>query len=419
MYVRIRENLPEQASDPGRARTARRVSANVLALGITSLITDISSEMVVAVLPLYFVLSLQLSPLSFGVIDGLYHGVAALVRIASGVIADRWGRYKEVAAAGYGLSAVAKLGLLAAGSAWTAMVGVILVDRSGKGLRTSPRDALISLSTAADNLGHAFGVHRALDTAGALAGPLVAFAILWTAPGAFDAVFVVSFFIALIGLSVLLLFVRNHRVVRPGDDPRPSFRSAARLLADRPFRAVVVVGALLSLVTLSDGFLYLVLQRQLDLSVGFFPLLYVATATVYLALAVPLGRLADRVGRSRVFVAGYVLLAGAYLVLLNPGTGAVGVVLAVLMFGAFYAATDGVLMAMASAVLPESLRTSGLSVLTTFTSLGRLFASILFGALWTVFGQSSALVVVFFGLAGALALAVSILFRRQEVVVDA
>jgi MFS family permease len=407
--------MPAQASPTGRARTARHISANVLALGITSLITDISSEMVVAVLPLYFVLYLQLSPLSFGVIDGLYHGVAALVRIASGVIADRWGRYKEVAAAGYGLSAVAKLGLVAAGSMWTAMVGVILVDRSGKGLRTSPRDALISLSTAAENLGHAFGVHRALDTAGALAGPLVAFGILWTAPGAFDAVFVVSFFIAVIGLSVLLLFVRNHRVVRDVDDPRPSLRTAVGLLADRRFRPVVVVGALLSLVTLSDGFLYLVLQRQLDLSVGFFPLLYVATATVYLALAVPVGRLADRVGRGRVFVAGYALLAGVYLVLLSPGSGLVGVVLAVAMFGAFYAATEGVLMAMASAVLPESLRTSGLSVLTTFTSLGRLCASILFGALWTVFGQSSALVVVFVGLLGALALAVPLVVRRQEV----
>ena len=188
-------------------------------------------------------------------------------------------------------------------------------------------------------------------------------------------------------------------MTRTVDDPRPSLRTAAGLLADRRFRPVVVVGALLSLVTLSDGFLYLVLQRQLDLSVGFFPLLYVATATVYLALAVPLGRLADRVGRGRVFVGGYALLGGVYLILLIPGSGLVGVVLAVAMFGAFYAATEGVLMAMAGAVLPESLRTSGLSVLTTFTSIGRLFASILFGALWTVFGQSSALMVVFVGLA--------------------
>jgi MFS family permease len=130
---------------------------------------------------------------------------------------------------------------------------------------------------------------------------------------------------------------------------------------------------------------------------------------------VPVGRLADRVGRGRVFVAGYALLAGVYLVLLSPGSGLAGVVLAVAMLGAFYAATEGVLMAMASAVLPESLRTSGLSVLTTFTSLGRLCASILFGALWTVFGQSSALVVVFVGLLGALALAVPLVVRRQEV----
>lgn len=414
MYVRLRENTPASADGPTKRSRRIRVSGNVLALGFTSMITDISSEMVTAVLPLYFVVYLQLTPLSFGVIDGMYHGVTAVVRIISGIFTDRWRRYKEVAAAGYGLSAVAKLGLLAAGSAWGAVVGVILVDRTGKGIRTAPRDALISLSTASRNLGHAFGVHRAMDTFGALLGPLVAFAILWSAPGAYDAVFVVSFFVAVIGVSVIVIFARNRT---PSDDVpaslRPSARATADLLRDRRFRVLVITGGLLGLVTLSDGFLYLVLQRQLDLAVGFFPLLYVATALVYLLLAVPIGRLADRVGRARVFLGGYALLIGVYVVLLNPGMGAVGVVGAVVLFGTFYAATDGVLMAMASAVLPESMRTSGLSVLTTVTSLGRLFASILFGALWTVLGQAGAVVVVLAGLIVCVIVAAVVLPVRE------
>src|SRR5262249_22370723 len=167
------------------------MSANVLFLGLTSMVTDISSEMISTILPLYLVFTLHLAPLEFGIVDGLYQGAAALVRVASGFVADRWRRHKEVAALGYALSAVCKLGILAAGSVWTALAGIVLIDRIGKGIRTAPRDALISLSSPQEELGTAFGVHRALDTAGAMIGPLVAFGLLALTPGAFDAIFVV------------------------------------------------------------------------------------------------------------------------------------------------------------------------------------------------------------------------------------
>ena len=129
----------------GTARTTSFPALNrtVWALGLTSLFTDISSEMVACILPVYLVLHLGLSPLAFGVIDGLYQGAAALVRIAAGVLADRWRRHKEIAAAGYGLSAACRLLILAAGSTWSTIAGVVAVDRLGKGIRTAPRDALI------------------------------------------------------------------------------------------------------------------------------------------------------------------------------------------------------------------------------------------------------------------------------------
>jgi MFS family permease len=308
VYTQIRESLPDASSErsPRGPRIGFWVSSNVVLLGVTSLITDISSEMVSSILPLYFVFYLQLNPLSFGAIDGLYHGVAALVRIAAGVIADRGRRPKQVAAAGYGVSALAKLGLLAAGPAWAAVTTVIVIDRVGKGIRTAPRDALISLSSPVGYLGRAFGVHRALDTAGALVGPLLAFGLLAMAANAFDVIFVVSFCIAVIGLTVLLLFVENRAA--PTNEARSvdrvDLRSALALVTRGDFRIVVVAGGLLSLVTLSDGFLYLLLQRRMDVSLGFFPLLYVGTAIVYLALAIPAGRLADRIGRPPVFLAG-------------------------------------------------------------------------------------------------------------------
>lgn len=369
-----------------------RVGRNVLFLGLTSLFTDISSEMISTILPLYLVFTLHLTPLRFGVVDGLYQGAAAVVRLASGLVADRWRRHKEVAAAGYALSAFCKLGFLAVGGVWTALAGIVLLDRTGKGIRTAPRDALISLSTPREELATAFGVHRALDTAGAMLGPLIAFGLLALAPGAFDAIFVVSFCTALVGLGILTLFVEN----RPSAPEAAvtgapvSLSLAFGLLRTPRFRMLVLIGAILGLATVSDGFLYLGLQRRLNFNVGFFPLLYVATALVYMMLAVPVGRLADHIGRGRVFIGGYVLLLVVYTSLLLPALGLFDLFVYLLLFGAYYAATDGVLMAMGSAVLPPELRTSGLALLATATSLSRLLASVLFGALWTWSGVEMA-----------------------------
>jgi MFS family permease len=402
----------ENSGDVLKSRLFRRswprVSRNVLFLGLTSLFTDISSEMVSTILPLYLVFILRLTPLEFGVIDGLYQGATALVRLLSGLVADRWRRHKEVAATGYALSVVCKLGFLIAGSAWLALASVVLLDRIGKGIRTAPRDALISLSSRRQELATAFGMHRALDTAGAMLGPVVAFGLLALAPDAFDVIFVVSFCIALIGLGVITLFVENRPVADTLDvDPaRPavSLSAAASLLRAPRFRVLVLIGTALSLATMSDGLLYLGLQRRLNFGVGFFPLLYVTTALIYMLLAIPIGRLADRFGRGRVFVGGYALLLLVYTSLLLPTIGLFEVFVYLVLFGAYYAATDGVLMALASTILPPDLRTRGLALLTTATSLSRLFASVLFGLLWTWWGVEMAVSLF------AVALIVAILF---------
>lgn len=164
---------------PPRGTGARRaVAGNVIALGAVSLVTDVSAEMVTAVLPLYLVVGLGVSPLAFGALDGLYQGASALSRLVGGHVADRAQRRKLVAGTGYALSAGCKLALLAATTPW-AVGAVLAADHTGKGLRTAPRDALISLSCPPEEQGRAFGVHRAMDTAGALLGPLAAFAVLW------------------------------------------------------------------------------------------------------------------------------------------------------------------------------------------------------------------------------------------------
>ncbi|MFC9331879.1 MFS transporter, partial [Kitasatospora sp. NPDC057015] len=332
MYLADRRGTTAPASAataPGTSpgRRAAAVPGTVLALGAVSLITDVSSEMVSAVLPLYLLTGLGLSPLGFGVLDGLNNGVGALVRLAGGHLADR-GRsgHKTVAAIGYGLSALCKPLLLLAHT--VPMIGaVIAVDRTGKGLRTAPRDAMISLATEPEHRGRAFGVHRAMDTAGALLGPLVAFAVLRLAGGplladggggAYDAVFAVSGCIAALGVLVLLLFVPGRLGRTTPSGPPASLRAGIALLRLPELRRLTICAVLLGLTTVSDSFLFLLLQRRLGLSAQLFPLLPLGTAAAFLLLAVPLGALADRIGRRRLFLAGHGLLLLAYGLLLGP-----------------------------------------------------------------------------------------------------
>ena len=388
------------------------VRRNVWALGFTSLFTDVSSEMVATVLPVYLVLYLGLTPFQFGIVDGLYHGVTALLRLASGVAVDRGGRCKEIALAGYGASAVSRLALLAAGASWPLIAGVVAFDRAAKGARTVPRDVLISLSSRPDGLATAFGVHRALDSAGAMLGPLIALAILAALPNAFDVVFVASFSVAVVGLGVLLLFVTNAE--RP-PAPAPAPASATPLAAGRRILEVpgllrlTVAATMLGAATVSDGFLYLLLQREAGFNPGLFPLLYVGTSGCYLALAVPAGGLADRIGRQRAFLAGYGLLAAAYAATMQSGIGLPGVAACLLLLGAHYALTDGVLMAFASGRLPPQRRGRGLALLTTAGSLARLLASVVFGALWTRYGAATAVPVFLIALVAAMAVAAVLL----------
>ncbi|MEU6345190.1 MFS transporter [Streptomyces sp. NPDC046977] len=371
--------------------------------------TDVSSEMVTAVLPLYLVAGLGLSPLGFGLLDGVYNGFSALVRLVGGHLADRGGgRHKAVAAFGYGLSAVCKPALLLVHS--LPLIGAVLaVDRTGKGLRTAPRDALISLSSTPETRGRAFGVHRAMDTAGALLGPLVAFLILRQAADGYDAVFTVSFCVAAVGVVVLLLFVPGGRM-KPAADPaapaaaaaQPSLRASVALLRRPDVRRLTICATLLGLSTVSDSFVYLLLQHRLGVPDRWFALMPLGTAAAFLLLAIPLGRLADRLGRWRMFLAGHVALLGAYALLLAHGPA----VLVLLLHGTFYAATDGVLMAAASTAVPAEQRGAGLALIQTGQAAARFAASLAFGAAWTAWGDRTALTCAAVALAGCAACAV-------------
>ncbi len=364
-----------------------RVPFNVKMLGTVSLLTDVSSEMLVAVVGYYLLNVLHQSTTVVGFLDGLYNGIPALLAIPAAYLADRFQRRKALAGFGYGLSTVTKLGFPAVGPSLGGLSGLLSADRFGKGLRSAPRDALISLSTPEQIQGRAFGVHRMMDTVGAFLGPLVAALVLhWTLVGggerrAFDAVFVISFCVAAAGLVVFWLYVTDHREPLTAAN-RPTLSAGFRLLARPWFLRVGLAVAVLGLVWVSDTFVYLTLAHRMNLSATQYALLATGTTGSYLVLAVPFGRLADRAGRWLVFVTGHLALLAVYLLLAGPWTGTGLLVLTLVLHGVFYAATDGVLMAFAGPQLPKTLRTSGLAVLQSIRALAGFGSSVVFGVAW-------------------------------------
>ncbi len=410
---------PDQAVGDAEAKAlrkarVRRVSGLVITLGTVSFFTDLSSEMIVAVLPVYLTVVLRLSPVQYGVIDGIYNGVAAAVQLAGGIAADLTRRPKIVMIVGYGASCVCKLFFLPA-QTFFALSSLVAFDRAGKGLRTAPRDAVIAEHSDPENLGYSFGVHRAMDTAGALGGPLIAFGLLALLANGWQALFVISFALAAIGVAVLVLFVPGGRpdsvpatapvpqektaeapkpaaeiVVRKGALRRTG-REVVALTRTAPYRRLLAIGALVSFLTISDGFVYLILRERVGISATVFPLLFVGSSASYLLLSIPLGRLADRIGRGTVFLGGHVLAALAYFFLwvLPSNWLMAGLVLA--LVGAYYAATDGVLPALTAPVTPKRVRTSGIAGVQTIVAIGGMLSSILFGLLWTRLGTGAAL----------------------------
>jgi MFS family permease len=368
------------------------------------MLTDISSESVAAILPLYITGVIGLSTIAYGFIDGIYQGISAVVRIAGGWAADRGDQPKWIAFFGYAVSAIARVWLLFATS-FATLTAVLAIDRLGKGVRTAPRDALISASSRPESLGRSFGMHRMLDTVGAALGPLVAFVILLLIPDGYSTVFVVSLAFAILGLAVLGILVPNRRPRAELATPTASKVSFQwGQLRDPRLRRLLIVSALLGILTIGDGFIYLVLQSRSGFAAEWFPLLYVGTNVAFLALSLPLGRLADKVGRSRVFVAGYVALLAAYLVAAIPVAGVAITLLCLLFLGVFYAATDGVLSALATQFTPPGSTATGIAAAQTVVAVSRFLASTGFGFLWFLAGRETAMFVV----AGALMLAIPV-----------
>jgi len=368
----------------------RGITRNVLVLGLVSLLTDVSSEMIYPLLPLFLVSVLGAGPAFLGAIEGVAESTAALLKLVSGVVSDRVRRRKPLVLAGYGLSALARpLVALAATPAF--VLGVRFCDRIGKGVRTSPRDALIADSVGPELRGRAYGFHRSMDHAGALLGPLVAAGLLgWFA---FD-LRTVFWCAAVPGLLAVLLIAGGVREV-----PRPPLpkRSAGKLsLPHGQLRTYLLILLLFTLGNSSDAFL-LLRAGELGVTPARLPLLWAFFHLIKMGSVFPFGALSDRIGRRGVIVAGWGVYAAAYLGF-ALATSELHIWLLFAGYGLFYGLTEGAEKALVADLAIPSERGAAFGWFNAAIGLGALPASLLFGVLWQWYGPLAA-----FGCGAALA----------------
>jgi len=352
-----------------------RLSRNVYVLSAVSFFQDAASELVYPVLPLFLTGVLGASPAIVGLIEGVAEATASIMKAVSGRLADRM-RRRPLIAAGYGISSASKL-LIGFATGWPLVLVARFADRVGKGIRTSPRDALIAADTPPELRGRAFGFHRAADTAGAVVGPLLGLLLYEILDHRLRPLFFVAFVPAAVSVALIAL-VRE----RPAAPAKGGASATAASLSElpRPFWRVVVFLTIFGLVNFSDALLIL---RADELGLGFVAivLVYVLYNTTYATLSYPAGRLSDRVSRHLVFAGGLAIFSVAYLGLgLAPSSSWVWVFLPV--YGGYTALTDGVGKAWLSDLLPSDRLGTGLGVYQGITGGASLLAGIWAGLAW-------------------------------------
>ena len=387
----------------------RGISRNVVALGWVSFFTDLASEALYPVMPLFLVGTLGASPAILGLIDGLAEGISSGLRWLGGALSDRFARRKPFVFLGYAISAISKpvMGLAQLAVGWPLFLIGRTADRFGKSLRTAARDALIADSTEAQFRGKAFGLHRAMDTCGAILGPLLTLLIVaalagigptlhaqWNGTGTggiaklpLGWLFLFAVVPGLISSALVLISVREIRPTEKtqGGEPgptAPSGRPAVFQSFPRPFWHLIIANAVFSLANSSDSFLLL---RSGELGLGFASviLVYALYNAVYALAATPLGNLSDRIGRKPILACGWIVYAivyGGFALWHSPA--APWVLLAI--YGLYQALSEGVSKAMVSDLVPSAQRAGAIGLFYTVSGFGQLLASLLAGLIWSI-----------------------------------
>ena len=396
--------MTEPAADAPPALSPRvRLGRNILALGAVSLLTDLSSEMIYPLLPLFLTGVLGASATAIGAIEGAAESTSALLKLASGWWSDRARRRKPLVIGGYVISSLIRP-LVALAQSVPQVLAIRLIDRVGKGIRTSPRDALIADSVPVEHRGRAYGFHRAADHAGAVIGPLIAFALLGWFGLSLRTLFLLAAIPAMLSVGVLLVGVREvpRATIAPGADVDLAVPLSRRFWS---FLAVLLV---FTLGNATDAFI-LLRSAQLGVAPALVPILWAMLHVVKAAVSTPAGALSDRLGRRPMLIAGWVLYAAVYFGFAR----ATGEWQAWALFGAYglyFALTEGAQKAMVADLVPAWRRGAAFGWYNLSLGLGAFPASLIFGAIWDRFGAPIAFQ---YGAVLALLAAVGLLFTGR------
>ena len=361
----------------------RKVPGTVWALGLVSLFMDVSSELVHSLLPVFMTSVLGASMVSVGLVEGVAEATASIVKVFSGALSDRLRRRKPLLVLGYGLAALAKPLFPLAGSV-ALVLGARFLDRIGKGIRGAPRDALIADITPRESRGTAYGLRQALDTVGAVLGPLAAIALMLALSSNIRSVLWLAFAPAIVSVAVLLLLVREPPVLKHGNE-RASWRSIGAL--PRHYWAVVALGAVLTLARFSEAFLILRAQDA-SIALAFVPIVLVVMNVVYTAVAYPAGVAADRGARRALLLSGLAALIASDLLLAASATPS-ALFAGVALWGVHMGLTQGLLATLVADASPASLRGTGFGVFNLVSGVALLAASLIAGWLWASYGAAA------------------------------
>lgn len=370
-------------TNPSLREHVRAIPTGVWVLGFVSMLMDISSEMIHALLPIYMVTVLGTSTLAVGLIEGIAEATAAITKIFSGALSDWLGKRKGLAALGYGLAAFTKpVFPLAPSLSW--LIAARFIDRVGKGIRGAPRDALVADLSPPEVRGASFGLRQSLDTIGAFLGPLLAILLMFWTANNFQAVFWLAVIPAIFAFGLITLAVEEPgRPAGRRQVKSPLSRAELRRLG-ADYWWVVVIASVFTLARFSEAFLIL-RSQSVGLPIALVPAVMVLMNIVYALSAYPAGILSDRVERNTVLFVGFLLLIVADVVLALSGSIA-GVALGVILWGLHMGLTQGLLAALVADAAPEELRGTAYGMFHLMTGLSLLAASVIAGALWDAIG---------------------------------
>lgn len=392
-----------------RATATRSIPRTVWALGFVSLFMDVSSEMVHSLLPVFLVGTLGVSMITLGLIEGIAEATALIVKVFSGAISDYFGRRKGLLLLGYGLAALSKPLFPLAHTAEMVFTARFL-DRIGKGIRGAPRDALVADVAPPQIRGACFGLRQSMDTVGAFLGPAMAIALMYVFHENIPLVLWIAVIPALVAVSLIVVGIDEPKHAGPG--PAQRFRSPIRLGLLHSFSPaywqVVIVGALFTLARFSEAFLVLRAQ-QTGLSATWVPIVMVVMALFYTLSAYPVGKLSDRVSRTRLLGGGLILLILADLVLANADSISM-LMLGVSLWGLHMGFSQGLLATLVADTTPAELKGTAFGIFNLVSGVSMLLASGVAGLLWQTYGAA----MTFYAGAVFSAVALMLLLVRDE-----